>query len=437
MQKQNKLIQRITYAFGIGMAAIMVLSLFLPSLAPATTVLQDVPPTNTPAPPTFPAPIRDLSTLVIGDDYLHPSGVFAVGVPDGWSVNTNINDTQRLQTNLENQAIVGKIHIGLENPLNPVASVAELNDYYNQGRLQQIWVTDYASWSELGRPSTADRLIINFRLRDRQNRNFLAQHVAYVEDGYVHFTRVIMPENAQDSMFHLATLMDGQIKLNDQFRDTVFGWGATYDALSQWILRYPRSWIRTDGGDGLPTSIRADNGVNIRVETLADTTFDQASAQSFVEGRFTHAEITSIEPIERNGGAGFSIAYQAQDFDGETVSGAVVVLNGENNFAYVASASIPEAGVDINDEESAVNYADLAQVLGSFSLLTNLNLPEPTPRAVPTLFPTPAPAVEETASEEIEDVEEAEATDEADVSTEEAIETEEEPADATDESDDE
>lgn len=423
MQTQNKLIQRITYAFGIGMAAIMILSLFLPALAPSTTVLQEVPPTNTPAPPTFPAPIRDLSTIVIGEDYLHPSGVFAVGVPEGWTVNTNINDAQRLQTNLENQAVVGKIQTGLENPATAVTTVAELNEYYNQARFQQVWVTDYASWSELGRPSTDDQLIVNFRLRDRQNRNFLAQQIANVDEetGYIHFTRVIMPENAQDAMFHLSNLMSGQIKMNEQFRDTAFGWGATYDALSQWVLRYPRSWVRTDGGDGLPTSIVADNGVNVRVETITDTTFDEAGAREFVEGRFSNAEIISLEPVERNGGTGFSIAYQAQDFDGETISGAVVVLNGENGSAYVASALIPEAGIDLNSEEAPEGYADLAQALGSFSLITGLNLPEPEPRVMPTPFPTQAPVVEEPieAEEAVED--ETEAT----TDTEEVEETEE------------
>jgi hypothetical protein len=418
MQKQNKLIQRITYVFGIGMAAIMVLSLFLPSLVPQTTVLQEAPPTNTPAPPTFPAPIRDLDSIVIGQDYLHPSGVFAVGVPEGWSVNTNVNDTQRLQTNLENQDVVGKIQIGLENPTEPITTIDELNNYYTQSRLQQVWVTDYASWSELGRPSTDDRLIINFRLRDRQNRSFLAQQLAYVQDGNIHFTRVVMPDNAQDALFHLANLMDGQLKINEQFSDVAFGWTASYDALSQWVLRYPRSWIRTDGGDGLPTTIRADNGLNIRIETLTETTFDESSAQSFVEDRFNSAEIVSIEPIERIGGSGFSIAYEAQDFDGETVSGAVVVLNGDNGSAFVASTSIPEAGININDEATTTNYSDLVQVLGSFSLLTNLNLPEPTPRAVPTLFPTPAPAVEatpeetETTEEEATPAETEEATEE-------------------------
>lgn len=421
MQKQNKLIQRITYVFGFGMAAIMVLSLILPALSPTTTTLQEVPPTNTPAPPTFPAPIRDLNSITITQDYLHPSGVFAVGVPEGWTANTNVNDVQRLQTNFENSTAISKIQAGLENPTTAITTIAELNEYYNQARFQQIWVTDYANWSELGRPSTDDKLIVNFRLRDRQNRNFLAQHIAYIEDGLIHFTRVIMPDNAQDAMFYVSNLMADQIKVNEQFRETVFGWGSSYDALNQWVLRYPRSWVRTDGGDGLPTSIRADNNVNIRVETISDSTVDEAGARELVESRFANAEITSVEAIERNGGAGFSIAYQAQDFDGETVSGAVVLLNGDNGSLYVVSASIPEAGVDVNSEEVAENYADLVQALGSFSLITGLNLPEPTPRAIPTLFPTAVPAIEE--APEVEATPEETET----VATEEAT-AEEEPA---------
>ncbi len=422
MQTQNKFMQRLIYGFGISMAVLMAVSLFLPALAPPQLVQPELQATNTPIPPTFPPPIRDFSAIQLNEDYLHPSGVFSVRVPAGWEVGTTVNDTQRAQVNLNNPDAVSRIQIGVEIPPTEIVTLDDLNNFYNDGRVQQIWIADYANISELGRPSVDDRLIINFRLRDRQQRNFLAQQIAYVEDGLVYFSRVVMPENAQDALFYVSELMSDTVTFNDQFREGPFGWNSHYDRVHEWVLRYPRTWTRTDGNDGLPTSFQSEAGIALRVEVTPNTSVDENTARALVERRFTGAEIISVEEIERAGGVGYSVAYQTRTFDGEAVSGVAVVLNGVTGSLYVASAIIPEGNIDLNEENGNARYNDLHRVLASFSLLSGLNLPEPEAQPTATPFPTSVPAVEETPEastdteetevDEAEEAEETEATDE-------------------------
>lgn len=417
MQRKNKTLQRVLYAFGISMAVMMALSLFLPGLAPQQTIVQEeLQPTTTPVPPTFPPPITDLDALSIGEQYLHPSGVFVADVPSGWTVETTVNDTRRAQVNMSNPDAVSRIHVGFELPATDVTGVADLSTYFDENRMQQIWAAEYSSWSELGRPSTEDRLIINYRLRDRQQRNFLAQHVAHIEGDKIHFSRVIMPDNAQDAMFHLSGIMQDSITVIDAFAAGPFGWNARFDREHQWILRYPRSWMRTDGDHGLPTSFSGDDGVLLRVDVTPDTTADESAARDLVARRF--GEVVSVQEIERAGGTGFSISYSARDFDGEAISGVAVLLNSESGALYVASARIAQGGVDLNDEEAG--FSTLRDVMASFSIITGFDLPRPEPRPTPTPFPTveaevPAPADDDAADvdEEADDVDEADEAEEA------------------------
>lgn len=69
---QSKRTRSLYMFFGISMAVLMAVTLFLPGLAPdPAPVVQDVP-TPTPRPiPTFPPPLTDFSGITFDVDYLH------------------------------------------------------------------------------------------------------------------------------------------------------------------------------------------------------------------------------------------------------------------------------------------------------------------------------------------------------------------------------
>ena len=435
MQRRNNSAQTIAYIFGIGMAVVMAASLILPALAPQTTTTTEPVITDTPAPPTFPPPLQDFSGIQFEEDFLHPSYLFAVQVPTGWEPTTNVNDSQRAIVNMNNTDLVSVIEIGVERPVGEVETVADLDALFDETRLAQSW-RSYLNWTELGRPSEEDRLIIEFALQDRQQRNFQALQSAWTDGEWIYTVRVVTPTNARDLLYHMTDFMDDAIKVNEQFKDGRFGWVGTYDVEDQWVIRYPNTWARTDGSTGLPTSFVVNSGpaagTQVRVETLDNVNADEGAAQTYIENLIPGAEIVSVEPVERAGGSGYNIAYSYTNFDGESLSGAAVLLNGETGNLYVANALIPEGGIDINDETTTAAYIDLVDALGSFSLLTGLTLPEPAPLATPTPFPVQA-------TPEVEVTPEAEATPEAEV-TEEAVEeaAEETPeADADAEADEE
>jgi hypothetical protein len=413
MQRQNTT-QILIYIFGISMAFLMAASLIFPALTPQTTTVNPEL-TNTPAPPTFPPPLNDFSGIQFTEDYLHPSMLFAVQMPSGWQATNNINNAQRAAVNLNNPDRVTLIEIGVDRALTPVETVADLSAIYDETNLAQSW-RSYASWTELGRPSEDDRLIIEFALTDRQQRDFQALQSAWTDGEWIYSVRVVAPANARDLLYYMTDFMQDAFKVNEQFKDGRFGWSGTYDQVENWVLRYPNNWVRTDGTFGQPISFRVNSGsaagTQLRVEVLDSVNVDEDAARSYIEDLIPNTEIVSVEPVERAGGSGYSIAYSYTNFDGEALSGAAVLLNGETGNLYIANALIPEGGIDINDPATTSAYNDLVEALGSFSLLTGLDLPEIAPQATPTPFPTRT-APEAEATPDAESTPEAEATEEA------------------------
>jgi hypothetical protein len=412
MQQRSKTAQRLAYVFGISMAVLMAASLVMPALTPDTTTTpQELQPTASPAPPTFPPPLENFDGIVLEDDYLHPSGLFAIGLPTGFQATNVTNDATRALVNLNNQTTASSILIGVERPMEEMpTTVSAIEDYYTQARLQQ-GLTQYANWTELGRASTEDAALIDLALIDRQQRGLRARQAAFTDGDWLYTVRVVTPEDATGYQFHLVDLMLESFKVNAQYIDSPLGWLSTFDPVNQWLLRHPRTWQVVDGGDGLPTSIVTANDVQIRVETLPGTAVDQAAARAYVEDLRPDLTVNSIEPIERANGSGFQVSYRFENFDGAARSGVTLLLNGATGSLYILDAIIPQADVDANAGLEGI-YNDLGTALESFDLITGLTLPEPEPQPTPTPFPEPA---------EADDADDAETTPEA---TEEATDDE-------------
>ncbi len=385
----SKLTQRLTVAFGVSMAFLMAITLFLPGLTPDQTTMVDEPPsTPSPPPPTFPPPITDFGSISFDEDYLHPSGLFAVGVPSGWVPGNPANNGQQASISMNNSAAVSVIEASVEAPPEPITSEEELGAYFTTSRLSSSW-TRYASWEELSRRFEDDRLIIDFVLTQNQ-REFLAQHVAWTEGNWIYSARVITPTNARDLLFHMRDEMVGQIKPNIRFMDTPVGWEAYFDEIDQHILRYPDDWRQTDGDNGTPASFESGTSALALIVSADEMTIDgEDAAQAWVEARRNDASVVSVEPVERNGGSGYGVAYSYSNPDGESLSGYAVLLNGDDGQLHWLDMRIPAAAVDLNSDDIPAEYVDVAQAVGTFSLITGLNLPEPEPTVTPTIPATP------------------------------------------------
>jgi hypothetical protein len=213
-----------------------------------------------------------------------------------------------------------------------------------------------------------------------------------------------------------------------EFQGTPLDWDGYYDPSVSHIIRYPSTWTLSDSAPGRPASISSSDGNALRVESRAGTSVaDEAAARAWVEGTGSGVTVTSVVPVTRELGQGFSVAYTSSTVDGARTSGLAVLLNGPDGTLHIANLRFPESDVDLNTisagpgaapaaeataeatSEAAGNEQDalLAEVMGTFYVIEPINLSAqslpptatPLPTLTPTNVPTEVPATVEATSE--------------------------------------
>lgn len=424
MAKKRNWTQTISIYVGIGLAILMGASLIAPALQPTTTV-QEAPtiePTNTPE-PEYPDPITDFSTISFEQGkYLHPSGLFTVSVPTGWQPSQPFNNGRQAQSNFNNADQLSVIEVYLQDPAGQeINTLEDLSGLFTFASLSNSWAR-YTNWEELSRELDEEnnRVVIDFRL-SRGAEQFFAQHAAWYDDEYVYVVRAVTPENNPELLFFLIENMIPTVEALPQFSGSPLGWSAYFDDAENHIVRFPSNWQITDTGQGLPTSIEGED-IAMRVELGDDQISDEDAARAYVEGLRSDIEVVSVEPVERNGGEGFAVAYSYSTPDGSPVSGQVVLLNGEDDLLHIANGFINGVDLDLNADDIPTEAQGLTGALDTFSLITGVDFYEPPP---PPVTPTPQPVEESTPEATPEATDAAESTPEATLeATEEADEDE-------------
>jgi hypothetical protein len=113
----------------------------------------------------------------------------------------------------------------------------------------------------------------------------------------------------------------------------------------------------------------------LRVEADEAVVEAESAARTWIEAAYSGATILSVQPVERDGNSGFSVAYSYADPDGEPISGLAVLLNGPDDRLHVANLRFPASSVDLNNLGDAPEepYASLAQAMGTFTLMPDLD----------------------------------------------------------------
>lgn len=372
--------QRRSYTiFGIVMAILMAVTLFLPGLAPQQPVTApQTEPTAVPI-PTFPPPIQDVNTVAISDEFLHPSGLYTVGVPEGWTPSAPSNNGTQVQINFENNDALSVIETYVEIPQQPIETLEDLSNHFNQVQLQAGW-RRYSSWDETGRFLNEDteEVIIDFEL-EQNRQTYLARHTARVEDDWIYVTRVVTPQNARDLLLYLIGVVPPTMERNELYVGTPIAWSSYYSPEDGFILRYPNGWRIADGEPGFPVSIEGGQGERMRIETRPETPIaDEAAAEAFVQALQPGAEIVSVAPVERDNASGYTVAYQQRTLDGEAQSGVALLLVDANDTLYLSNARVPVADVDFNNpdaENTATSVTNITTLLETFYLTAGLDLP--------------------------------------------------------------
>lgn len=369
---QSNTSKRLSLIIGILMIVAMGSSAILPLLSQvAQTDPNALPePTTTPV-PTF-APPPEASTITVDQTYLHPSGLYTVGYPSGWVPGTGTNNGVQAQINFTNSDVRSVIEAYVDVPETPLTTLDELSARYNDQIMQRGW-RNYDSANETARRQQDDKLLIDFELT-QGGQTYLARHEAWIDGDWIKVVRVVTPSNARDLLLHLLDVVAPTLNTFQDFQDTPVFWTSYFDPQALHLIRYPASWTLTDGGPGLPTSIIGDDHI-LRVETVDSLVTDETAAREWVEGSRPGISILSVTPIERDGNAGFSVAYGYRDVDGNSSSGLALLLNSaEENRTHVANLRFPGEGIDLNNlpEEAPQEQTNLATMMETFTIMPQL-----------------------------------------------------------------
>jgi hypothetical protein len=442
--------KRASILIGVLLIITLAAGSLVPLLTPTTTTPPPIEPTDRPT-PTFPVPITSFDGITFDQVYLHPTGLFTVGLPAGWLPGTPITEPFRAAITMNNNNALSVIEVSVEQPNTPITDGAGLSERFNAEYLDSSWVR-YSDWTETQRVVEDTQVILDFNLT-LSRQTYISRQRIWTDGASIYSVRVVTPSNAVELLRYLLDGMANSLQPLTQFANEPFNWTLYYDPQTRHAIRFPGEWTIADSAPGLPASITAPDGTTLRVEAAAgESIADEAAAEAWVmENSPGSTTILSVAAVENGDLSGYSVAYAFNTVDGEPRSGLALLLNGEERL-HVANLRFSSAQVDLNAqreavaamltalESSATPEAEateaapmpvtmdslLVTVMDSFTVLPAINLaPDPnapTPTPSPTIAPTEA--VTEEAAEETT---EAEATE---VETEETAEAEATEADA-------
>ena len=353
---------------GIGILIItsMGLSLiapFLQSSLPASTAPTAQPPTPTP----LPTPIADLNSITFHSQLLHPSGLFTVGQPVGWTPFASQSTPQEAQMTLRNDAALSVIEYRLMRPETPPSSGDDVSAFFTQSWLAASW-RDYTRWTEETRQVQGNELVMDFNL-ERGAQRFIARQLAFTDGTYIYGVRVVAPPNAAEMVRYMVDNARKTFDVNDQFAGIPMEWKGYYDASYGHLLRYPDSWTLDDSAPGAPASFSASGGITLRLEAVeASQIDDEGQARALVEAVVSGARIKSVQTREQFGKTAYLVSYGTQNVDGDPISGLALLIPDESR-VHLANLRLAGQDVDLNESSSNTTISQAVQVVETLALL--------------------------------------------------------------------
>ncbi|MDE2747519.1 MAG: hypothetical protein OXI34_01005 [Chloroflexota bacterium] len=367
----GKTTKTFTYIIGIVMTVAMVGSLILPMISSQVgtgdSYLETPQPTPFPE-PTLPPP-PDISAIDFDSRYLHRSGLFTVGVPQGWSPATDSNTADELRAGLNNSDALSVLEVRISKNHAGLADAEALSAYLDKTWLGQTW-SGYTGWDETGRKTVGDSVQIDFNLR-RGRSHLIARQESWIMNGDIFSARAITAENAAQELKYLLRGVAESVEPLPIYADAPFDQDAYFDPLDRHMTRFPSHWEVTDAAAGLPATIVGDSAVLV-LSTLDVALASGEEAQEWIENWRTGVKARGVEAVEVAGAPGFRVSYRINTLDGAVASGLAVMLHGTDNRLHVANVRMPDLDVDLLAADAA-EYPWLSAAT-SFRLVPDLEV---------------------------------------------------------------
>ncbi len=364
--------KRFTIFMAVLLSVVMVASVMLPLLTSNIQVSHvgdpivptDVPPATIPPPP-------DVASLAFDEDFLHPSGLYTVAVPTGWTPTIVDNTPSEARVSMFNGEQLSVIESRVMPAGEELAGIDGLGDFFNESWLSNTW-RDYNTWAETGRAVEDDRLILDFSLA-RSGQNFIARQESWTDGEWIYMVRVLTPNNASAELQDLLARVSQTVNPVTAYQGQPLDWGGYYDATDKHLIRFPNGWTVTDAGDGTPATI-VSGDIVLRVEGDSTTIADEDEAQAWVEASRSNVSVNNVEAVERGDFSGYAVSYTLETLDGDSESGLAILLNGNDDRLHVANLRVAGVDVDLNDAGIQEAYGDAIAVLNSFNLFPDLEV---------------------------------------------------------------
>jgi hypothetical protein len=308
-----------------------------------------------------------LSSITFESRLLHPSGLFTVGQPSGWTPFASQSTAQEAQMTLRNDAALSVMEYRLVRPDTPPSSGDDVSAFFTPSWLAASW-RDYTRWTEETRQVQGNELVMDFNL-ERGAQRFIARQLAFTDGTYIYGVRVVAPPNAADMVRYMVENARATFDVNNQFAGIPLEWKGYYDASYGHLLRYPGSWSLDDAAEGAPASFSASGGVTLRLEAQgASQISDESQARAFVETVISGAQIKSVQTREQFGATAYLISYGTQNIDGDPVSGLALLIPAEGR-VHLANLRLAGQNVDLNEDSRDSTITQARQVVETLALL--------------------------------------------------------------------
>lgn len=348
----NKTTKTFTYIIGIVMTIAMVGSLILPMISSQVGAGESYLETPQPTPfpdPTLPPP-PDISALNFDDRYLHRSGLFTIGVPQGWSPATDSNTADELRAGLNNSDALSVLEIRINKNQTGIAEPDALSAFLDKTWLGHTW-SGYTGWDETSRKTVGDKVQIDFNVR-RGRSHLIARQESWIANGDIYSARAVAPENAARELKFLLQGVAESIERLPVYADAPFDQNVYFDGLDKHMLRHPPNWEVTDAADGLPATIIGDSAVLV-LGTWDVELASEDDAEDWIESWRAGVRAQSVAAVDIGGASGYKASYRLKSLDGAVASGLAIMLHGMDNRLHVANIRMPDLDVDLLNVELA------------------------------------------------------------------------------------
>ena len=180
----NSNAKRASIYLGVFMAVVMIAGVFAP------LIRQDTLNTTNPTAPTettvatFPPPPSNLNSITFDKVYLHPSGIFSIGQPDGWNASQPNKGSTIAQVNLINNDMLAVVDSYVDaTPL----TTDELSAYFSESVINSSW-SNFSQWTETNRVVQDNHLIIDFNVT-LTGRTYVARQTVWTDGTWVYVVR--------------------------------------------------------------------------------------------------------------------------------------------------------------------------------------------------------------------------------------------------------